>query len=459
MLFNVKRWPVLPMTALLLVMAFAMVASACGEDPKNEITIKQTPVAEDFTVTGLQGNIANGGPKAVTVTPKTGKSPGAITVYYNGSAAAPSAVGDYGVTFDVAAAEGWNAAVGLSAGTLEIDSAPIDDPTDDPDDPIDDPVDDPVTFTVTFDKNGGDTDAIPQTRTVTEGETQTVALPTTEPTRDGYRFIGWKDESDEDFTDETPVTDDITVYAQWEQIVYYSVTFYDNNVETGAATNAGQVVATVQVEDGHTVELPEAPTRAARTFDSWNTAAYGTGDAFTDETPVTANISVYAQWWHHASLASLTINGVEATFPAVTTNNRDGHPNKGVNGLTVWNGNDYTTITMTSTEYNVLDLNIVATPRHPGAKIVGYAVTNSSSNLYSGSNVNTTNWARDGLYDLGGIEDGYHFTGQNRNGTTGAFRNASTDNASGTFDRIFVWVKDADGNDGFYRIQRINIQN
>jgi len=82
-------------------------------------TGNQTPTAEDFTVNGLS-QIFDGNPKTVTITPHHGKSTGAITVYYNGAAAAPSAIGSYPVTFDVAAVEGWNAKTGLSAGTLII---------------------------------------------------------------------------------------------------------------------------------------------------------------------------------------------------------------------------------------------------------------------------------------------------------------------------------------------------
>jgi hypothetical protein len=79
----------------------------------------QTPVANDFDVSGLT-QIHTGSPCTVNITPKSGKSPGAITVYYNGSTAAPSAVGTYTVTFDVAAATGWNRATGLVAGQLSI---------------------------------------------------------------------------------------------------------------------------------------------------------------------------------------------------------------------------------------------------------------------------------------------------------------------------------------------------
>jgi hypothetical protein len=88
-----------------------------------------TPVASDFTFIGLTAT-ANGNPVTVGIRPKTGKSQGTITVYYEGtngtvypkSVIAPSAAGKYAVTFDIEAAEGFNAANGLKAGTLTINA-------------------------------------------------------------------------------------------------------------------------------------------------------------------------------------------------------------------------------------------------------------------------------------------------------------------------------------------------
>jgi uncharacterized repeat protein (TIGR02543 family) len=42
--------------------------------------------------------------------------------------------------------------------------------------------------------------------------------------------------------------------------------------------------------------LPADPSRSAYAFSGWNTAADGSGSAFTETTPVIANITVYAQW-------------------------------------------------------------------------------------------------------------------------------------------------------------------
>ena len=100
---------------------------ACDAQPQtpNPAT-GQTPVAGDYdfgNMTQYADNIT-----AVIITPKSGKSSGARTIYYEGtgataytkSLAIPAAAGTYAVTFDVMAVSGWNEAKGLSAGVLTI---------------------------------------------------------------------------------------------------------------------------------------------------------------------------------------------------------------------------------------------------------------------------------------------------------------------------------------------------
>lgn len=68
-------------------------------------------------------------------------------------------------------------------------------------------------YTITFNTNGGNN--IPPTE-IEEG--QKLTKPT-DPIREGYKFIGWY--SDEDLTEEfdfnTPITENITLYAKWEK--------------------------------------------------------------------------------------------------------------------------------------------------------------------------------------------------------------------------------------------------
>jgi len=78
---------------------------------------KATPTPADYTI----GNLiqVEGFVTAVTITPNAGSGT-ATAIYYNGSETLPQTIGTYPVTFDVAATTGWNAANGLSAGSLEV---------------------------------------------------------------------------------------------------------------------------------------------------------------------------------------------------------------------------------------------------------------------------------------------------------------------------------------------------
>jgi gas vesicle protein len=103
-----------------------IIFTACDNATTSSGSVNQTPTAADYNI----GNLTKtaGSATAVTVTAKAGKSPGTVTVWYTGtgsttyakSTSVPTAAGTYAVTFDVAAASGWNAASGLSAGTLTI---------------------------------------------------------------------------------------------------------------------------------------------------------------------------------------------------------------------------------------------------------------------------------------------------------------------------------------------------
>jgi len=103
--------------------------TSCPDESESEDTSTSsetpTPVVDDFNIEGLgvfyyERNVT----RKVTITPKAGKTTGAISVRYNNSIYenGPSERGTYTVTFNVAAAEGWNEAYGLAAGTLEINN-------------------------------------------------------------------------------------------------------------------------------------------------------------------------------------------------------------------------------------------------------------------------------------------------------------------------------------------------
>jgi fibronectin type 3 domain-containing protein len=120
--------------AIVAIIGFIMIACDLGDvgDDGNE-KLRKTPTVDDFDINGIGTVYFDGEEKSVTITAITDKTSGKITVYYESIDketypkvdVAPIDFGTYNVTFDVAAATGWNSASELSAGTLIIaDGAP-----------------------------------------------------------------------------------------------------------------------------------------------------------------------------------------------------------------------------------------------------------------------------------------------------------------------------------------------
>ena len=149
-------------------------------------------------------------------------------------------------------------------------------------------------YTVTFNYNYTGSPTEPYTTRSTTYNTPLGANMPANPTRTGYTFASWNTKADgtgDTFTNSTVVTSDITVYAQWT-INAYTVTF---NYNYAGATEPYATKSTAY-NTSLGSNMPANPTRTGYTFASWNTKADGTGDTFTNSTPVTADITVYAQW-------------------------------------------------------------------------------------------------------------------------------------------------------------------
>ena len=131
------------------------------------------------------------------------------------------------------------------------------------------------------------TDASIPNATVDDGD----ALPLpTDPTREGYRFLGWYDsETGGNRLDGTnAVTSDITVYARWEMIIPTYTVSYDVNGGNGS-------YSPTTVKEGEKIALPADPTRDGYEFIGWFTAPTG-GDKVTSDTAVAGNMTLYAHW-------------------------------------------------------------------------------------------------------------------------------------------------------------------
>ena len=88
--------------------------------PTAPVIEPDTPILADFEI-----DIADqtfGSDVAVTIEPKSGKSSGDITIFYNGYKDFPANAGTYEVTFDIAAVYGWRKA-SFIAGELTINKA------------------------------------------------------------------------------------------------------------------------------------------------------------------------------------------------------------------------------------------------------------------------------------------------------------------------------------------------
>ena len=136
-----------------------------------------------------------------------------------------------------------------------------------------------------------DVDGVKSEVKVIKGEAIGSNLPA-DPTKDGYTFKGWNTKADgtgETVTAETVVTDEMEVYAVFEQnpapIEEVKVVFDVDGVKTEVKVIKGEAIGS---------NLPVDPTKDGYTFKGWNTKADGTGEAVTAETVVTDEMEVYA---------------------------------------------------------------------------------------------------------------------------------------------------------------------
>jgi uncharacterized repeat protein (TIGR02543 family) len=117
--------------------------------------------------------------------------------------------------------------------------------------------------------------------------------------RTGYTFGGWNTAAGGDGTNYnagasyTP-TGNIELFAKWNEILTYTVTFSGNNNTSGTAPGEMTVTA------GSSITLPSGSglSRTGYIFGGWNTSAGGTGtdyDAGASYTP-TGNTELFAKW-------------------------------------------------------------------------------------------------------------------------------------------------------------------
>ncbi len=146
-----------------------------------------------------------------------------------------------------------------------------------------------VTYDINYVLNAGKNGNNPDTYTYTI-ETANILLNS--PTKTGYAFAGWYDNTD--FTGDaitlipTGSTGDITLYAKW-QIETYDINYVLNSGINGDNPN------TYTIE---TANIPlDAPTKTGYAFAGWYDNLSFTGDAISQiPTGSTGDITLYAKW-------------------------------------------------------------------------------------------------------------------------------------------------------------------
>ena len=152
-----------------------------------------------------------------------------------------------------------------------------------------------TTYTVTFDANGGSGEMTSVTDLTGE-----YTLPENEFTApDGKKFKGWSLTADGEIVTKVDMTENKTVYAIWENIIY-TVTFNSND---------GTPVAPQNVNAGEKLTEPTpAPTKEGFTFDGWYEDAT-LNTKFDFNTSVVSNLTLYAKWTENKYTLTFDANG------------------------------------------------------------------------------------------------------------------------------------------------------
>jgi uncharacterized repeat protein (TIGR02543 family) len=170
-------------------------------------------------------------------------------------------------------------------------------------------------YEVEYDRNGNANanDITPASQVVKSGSTITLSAGSENARRFGKGLSSWNTKADGTGVAyaggaSITVTADITLYAQWEDLPLYTVT-YSANGGTGTVSSQGKY-------SGETLTLGSGSglTRFGHTFDGWNTAADGTGTSYAegDSLTVTADTTIYAKWKEIVEISERVYVGVVA---------------------------------------------------------------------------------------------------------------------------------------------------
>lgn len=154
-----------------------------------------------------------------------------------------------------------------------------------------------VEYTVSFDLNGGIAgEDFVESLTVKHGET--IALPT--PTMENFTFVGWFD-GEELYTEETPITKNVTLRAEWEAGNTYEIAFDTNGIAD---------VPAIYPEIDALPTIPAAPQVEGYVFAGWYFDAGYTTRYFFDY-PLNEATTLYAKFYDTTLGEYIVISNVE----------------------------------------------------------------------------------------------------------------------------------------------------
>ena len=145
-------------------------------------------------------------------------------------------------------------------------------------------------YKVTFDLNGK-AGTVPEVQVVEKGKT--ASRPENDPSAEGFLFTGWYTEKEcvNEFDFSTVITQSITLYAGWNEVKYFTVTFNMNGM-----TGVSDVPQEQKVEEGGVIVKPEKnPSIEGFKFVGW----YKEEDCinvFDFAMKISADTVVYAKW-------------------------------------------------------------------------------------------------------------------------------------------------------------------
>ena len=165
----------------------------------------------------------------------------------------------------------------------------------------------PVVYTITFNSNDGTS---VESQNVNAGEKLTE--PTPAPTREGFTFDGWYEDStfSTKFNFDTPITDNMTLYAKWTENKY-TLTFDANG-------GSGTMTPVTDLTGEYTLPANEFTAPSGKQFKGWSLTTDG---ATVSKVAMTENRTVYAIWEYIPVVTytvSFAANGGTGTMTAAT---------------------------------------------------------------------------------------------------------------------------------------------